>query len=256
MGKSAEALQEYHKSLAIHQKLAEANPAVIEFQRGVAWSHSNIGQVLAETGKPIEAMQEYYKMLAIHQKLTEANPAVTELQKGLAWSYNQIGWLHTQERRFADAFAALDRGLAIRQKLAEAHPMITEYTNHLGDSHGSRGRAHVRAGRPAEAADDLRRALVLWEKGKAADRGTRFERARALSLLAGLGKVTKSGVTTAQAAAFADQAVAALRDAFQAGCGKSDELKEPDFDTLRGRDDFKKLLAELEAKAKKEAESK
>jgi hypothetical protein len=30
-----------------------------------------------------------------------------------------------------------------------------------------------------------------------------------------------------------------------------DELKEPDFDALRGRPDFQKLVAEVEAKAEK-----
>jgi hypothetical protein len=34
------------------------------------------------------------------------------------------------------------------------------------------------------------------------------------------------------------------------------ELKEPDFDPLRGRDDFKKLLAELEAKSGPKAKPK
>jgi hypothetical protein len=77
----------------------------------------------------------------------------------------------------------------------------------------------------------------------------RFERARALALLAGLGAEAKSGVTKDEAAAFADQAVTALRDAFSAGWGLTRELKEPDFDAIRGRDDFKKLMAELEAKA-------
>ena len=56
-------------------------------------------------------------------------------------------------------------------------------------------------------------------------------------------------MTKDEAAAFADQAVAALRDAFRAGWGLTRELKEPDFDPLRGRDDFKKLVAEMEAKA-------
>jgi hypothetical protein len=63
--------------------------------------------------------------------------------------------------------------------------------------------------------------------------------------------VTKDG-----AAAFADQAVAALRDAFSTGWGLTNELKEPDFDAIRGRDDFKKLVAELEAKAGPKAEPK
>ena len=69
----------------------------------------------------------------------------------------------------------------------------------------------------------------------------------------GLAADGKSGVSAAEAAAFADQAVAALRDAFQAGWGQWAELKEPDFDALRGRDDFQELLAELEARNKAKA---
>ena len=80
-----------------------------------------------------------------------------------------------------------------------------------------------------------------------------FERSRSLALLAGLGGESKSGVTKAEAAAFADQAVAALADAVKAGWALPGELKEPDFDPLRGRDDFKKLQAELEAKVGQKA---
>jgi hypothetical protein len=90
---------------------------------------------------------------------------------------------------------------------------------------------------------------------------SRFELSRALALLAALGNDAKSGVTEDEARTFADQSVAALADAIQTGCALPAELKEPDFDALRGRDDFKKLMAEVEernkAKAsKKEAESK
>src|SRR5262249_39723840 len=37
--------------------------------------------------------------------------------------------------------------------------------------------------------------------------------------------------------------------ALQGGSGSLAELKEPDFDPLRDRDDFRKLVAEMEAKA-------
>jgi hypothetical protein len=77
-----------------------------------------------------------------------------------------------------------------------------------------------------------------------------FERSQVLALLAGLGGEKGSGVAPAEAAGFADQAVAALRDAIRAGWGMIDYLKEPDFDALRGRDDFRKLVAEFEGKAK------
>jgi tetratricopeptide (TPR) repeat protein/tRNA A-37 threonylcarbamoyl transferase component Bud32 len=250
MGKPAEAVKEYQKALAIQQKLADASPGDTTDQSFLAYSHGNLGNLLSEMGKPAEGLQELQKALTIQQKLADANPAVTELQSRLAEIHSLIGRLHAREKRFGEAFAALDRGLAIGQKLADAHPMIPQrYTRDFGYSHASRGWAHVRAGHPAEAAADLRRALELWDKAKVSDLETRFERSRSLALLAGLAADGKSGVTAAEAAALADQAVAALRDVLQAGWGQYAELKEPDFDALRDRPDFQKLVAEVEAKA-------
>jgi hypothetical protein len=70
-----------------------------------------------------------------------------------------------------------------------------------------------------------------------------------LALLAGLGGDAKSWVTKEEARTFADQSVADLADAVKAGWAVPSELREPDFDAVRGRDDFKKLLAEVVAKA-------
>jgi tetratricopeptide (TPR) repeat protein len=247
-GKPAEAQREYQKALAIQQMLTDANPTATLLQTDLALSHNNIGHVLLRTGESTEALKEHQKALAIQKKLVDANPAVTEFEEDLAWSHSLVGRLHAREKRFAEAFAALDGALAIRQRLADAHPTSTQCTNYLGESHASRGWAHVRAGHPAEAAADLRHALALWEKGNSTDVEDCFERSRALALLAGLAADGKSGVTAAEAAAFANQAVAALRDALQAGWGQYDELKEPDFDPLRKREDFQKLVKEREAK--------
>jgi serine/threonine protein kinase len=255
-GKSAEALMACQKAQDILQKLVDANREVIEFQRLLAWDQMSIGGVLSDMGKRAEALKEYQQALDIWQKLANANPGVPHFQTGLALGHNCLGRLHAQEKRFTEAFSALDRGLALCQKLEAAEPKNTLYTNQLGLSHAYCGWAHIRAGHPAEAAADLRRALALWEKGKPSERNMLFERGRALALLAGLAADGKSGVTSAEAAAFADQAVAALRDAVQAGWGQTSELEESDFDALRGRDGFKKLLAEVEAKSRPKAEPK
>jgi hypothetical protein len=79
---------------------------------------------------------------------------------------------------------------------------------------------------------------------------TRFEIAKALALLAGLGENAKSGVTAAEAKAFASRAVPALAGAIKAGWRPlgMDDPKGPDFDALRHREDFQKLLAELDKK--------
>jgi serine/threonine protein kinase/tetratricopeptide (TPR) repeat protein len=250
MGKWEAAMEAFRKALAIRQKVADDNPAVTAFQRDLAISHHRLGFVLAQTGKWEAAMEAYLKTIAIFQKLADANPTVPEYQRELARAHNNVGRLLARQQRFAEAFTALDAGLAICQKLAETDRKSTEYTNHLGYNHAYRGWALVRSGQPSQAAADLRRGLELWAKVPAPDPETQFERSRALALLAGLGADAKSGVTPAEAARLADQAVASLRDAISAGWGWPDELKEPDFDALRGRDDFKKLQAEVEARHK------
>ena len=90
--------------------------------------------------------------------------------------------------------------------------------------------------------------VELWAKLPNLDAGTRFRAGPGAARLAELGQDPKSGVTAAQATTFAEEAVTALRDAISAGWAQRDDLKEPDFDPLRGREDFKKLVAELEAK--------
>jgi hypothetical protein len=91
--------------------------------------------------------------------------------------------------------------------------------------------------------------MELWARAPAPAVAIRFERSRALALLAGLAADPTSGVSAAEAKAFGDDAVAALRDAIGAGWARVPELAERDFDALRERDDFQTLVKELEQKA-------
>jgi tetratricopeptide (TPR) repeat protein len=227
--------------VALLQKLAQDNPAVAEFRHDLGFTHGHLGDALQATGRPSEAEAEYRTALAILIKIADDNPTNTEFRLSLGTAQNNLGLLLVRGKRFPEAFTALETGLAIRQKLVDADPKNTAYIKDLGWSYADRGRARVLAGQPALAAADLRRARELWAKVPSLDTETRLEQAGALALLAGLGQNPKSGVTAAEAAAFADQAVATLRDAISAGWARCKELKEPEFDSLRGREDFKKL---------------
>jgi hypothetical protein len=152
--------------------------------------------------------------------------------------------------RLDEGLTHLDKAVASGAKVADANPSITDYASGLAESHAYRGWVRVRKGQSKESAADLRRAVELWAKDATLSPELRFERSRALALLAKPGQDTASGVTASEAKAFADQAVEALRDALKAGwSSRPAELKGPDFDALRGRDDFRKLLAEAEQKA-------
>jgi tetratricopeptide (TPR) repeat protein len=251
MGKLEEALQKYLKALAILQQLVDDNPAVAAFQRELAVAYYFIGNTLSKTGKLDEAIQAHLKGVAIKQKLLEANPTVPFQQRDLAYSQESLGRLLARQKRFAEAFTTLDAALAMRRKLTETDPKDTRYASELGGSYAYRGCALVRSGSAdgrSKAAADLRRALELWSRREAPESEDRFERSRVLAVLAGLAGEANSGVTKEEAAAYADQAVAALADAVKAGSSNWADLKEPDFDAIRQREDFKKLAAEMEAK--------
>jgi tetratricopeptide (TPR) repeat protein len=251
MGRPAEALAAQSEALAIRQSLVDAHPAVTEFQSDLGWCYDQIGILLLQMGKPAEALEAHGKTLAIMQKLAEANADNTEVQKDLACSHCYLGRVLARLERFPEAFTSLDAGLSLHQKLVDGDPENTNYRSTLACGHAYRGEARIRAGQSAGAAADLRRAVELWAKASALDTthisayDSRFELARAFALLAGLDKDAKSGVKTAEAATFADRAVSALRDAINAGgLNWQSELKDPDFDAIRGRADFQKLLAE------------
>jgi tetratricopeptide (TPR) repeat protein len=245
-GKPREALESLNKALALSRRLTDASPAVTTFHLDLAQNYNHIGEVLLITGKPTEALEAYRQALAVLQKLTRSDPNYKSL---LADAHFNIGRLHTRGNRFAEAAISLDTGFAIRQTLAEVEPRNRYSSKDLGTGYAYRGAARARAGQPAEAAADLRRALELWAKVAHLDIHAQLERSRALALLAGLGSDAKSGISAAEVTAFADRSVAALSNAVQAGWAQPEELKEPDFDPLRGRPDFQKLFASVEAKS-------
>jgi tetratricopeptide (TPR) repeat protein/tRNA A-37 threonylcarbamoyl transferase component Bud32 len=249
MGNGPEEIALMERALAVRQGVVRTYRAVSTFQVDLARSHRLLAGALARAGRISEAVGHYEQAQGLLKKLVADNPTVTEYRFELAWDHNHLGRLYVRQGRFAEALAELDEGLAIRQKLADSEPDKALYANHLGYSYAYRGEAHMRAGHPAKAVADLRQSIALWDKEKASNTETRFERSRALALLAGLSGEARSGVTPAEAAAFADQAVASLRDAINAGWNEPDELKERDFGALRGQDDFKKLVAEMEAKS-------
>src|SRR5262249_27230328 len=173
-----------------------------------------------------------------------------------AWNKASIGRLLAAKKSFAEAITALDTSVADLEKLVEQDPNHSDVESRLALSHSFRGWALVRSGQPSRALADLRRAAELWAKEPAAQPEIRFECSRTLALLAGLGRETKSGETSAESKQSAELAIAALRAAINTGWNWPDDLQDPDFDPLRGRDDFKKVLAELEAKSGPKAKPK
>ncbi len=117
----------------IQQKLADANPAVTEFQLDLSWTQMSIGIVLSEIGDPVGARAAYDKALAIRQRLVDDNPTVTMFQDELANGYTNLGSLLSRTGDADGARAAYGKAIAIRQKLADANPGVIQYPARTGE---------------------------------------------------------------------------------------------------------------------------
>jgi len=248
--KPVEALRKVEAARIIYQKLTDANSRVTDFQSGLARCLNLIGLLLSETGKPVEALAACQQSLNIKKQLVDANPKVPEYQSALARGYFSLGSTLAKSGQVAKGLATNERGIVICRRGVTNNPTMSDFQSAL--SYGVRNRTSIlNMLARTDNENGLRQAVELLAKGSAPDTETRFELARALALLAGLGMEVNSGVSAAEAGAFADQAVAALADAVKGGWARRDELKEPEFDLLRTREDFQKLVKELEARALK-----
>jgi serine/threonine protein kinase/tetratricopeptide (TPR) repeat protein len=164
IGDKQDALIAYHESLAIKQKLADANPTVTEFQSGLATIHTNIAVLLRDTGKPAEAMKAHESAMAILRKLADANHTIAEFQRNLAGNHMDIGNLLRDTGRRTEALEAYESAIAILRKLVDANPTDAEFQRTLAGSHLGIGNLLLVTGKPAEALNAYARALEIFQK--------------------------------------------------------------------------------------------
>ena len=155
------------KALAIRQKLADANPAVTQFQSDLAGSHNNIGwHAERRRGSRRRRWRRTEKALAIQQKLADANPAVTQFQRDLALSHCNIGGCCRRRGSRRRRWRRTEKALAIRQKLADANPAVTGFQSDLAWSHNIIGMLLTQTGKPAEALASYGRRCHPAEAGR------------------------------------------------------------------------------------------
>ena len=259
MVKLRESQEAFGEALEIAQKLVHDQPAVPHLQVLLAQIYDWRGFLLLRMGKPTETLEVEGKALAIYQRLMAGDPTNMDFQGLFADVQGNRGEALHRLGRSAEALEAIEAALALRVKASEEDTGKNEFNNMrligVASTYGG-GLVQIGAGRPAEAAADLRHSLELMAKLRPTRPEARFDRTRSLALLAGLGADARSGVTKEEAAAFADQSVAALAEVVKTGWVIPGDLKESDFDAVRDRADFRKLFAEVEAKAEAAAKDK
>jgi eukaryotic-like serine/threonine-protein kinase len=247
-GKPREAEVEFRKAMAIYQKLADADPSVTGLRAELANNHQDLGILLSETSRAAESQAELRTAIALFEKLSGDNPKAPGHRVGLAGALYYLGDVIRSLGRPAEARQNYERAIAIQEELVKENKNPW-YRSLLAHSLRRRGLAHRDLGDLARAAADMRRAMGLYDALAAKSGEDQFGIACCRAALAGLAERDGAAVSAAQGTDEAAQAMAALRNAVEAGFRNTAAFRtESALDALRKRADFRKLLEELEKK--------
>src|SRR5262249_23625731 len=78
------------KSLAIRERLAQAEPDRADYQRDLSVSYNKMGDLFRALGQGEEARQAFQKSLAIAERLAQAEPDRADYQRDLIVSCVQM----------------------------------------------------------------------------------------------------------------------------------------------------------------------
>jgi serine/threonine protein kinase/tetratricopeptide (TPR) repeat protein len=246
-GKNAAAEEPYRQALDLRKAIVKQAGPVPDYRRELAGSYHGLAWVLKATHQPKEAESAWRASLEIWQQLAVDLPQVPDFQDGLAGTLTNLAKLHNERREFEAAVALLDKARTHLQTALKTKPkdrgFRDSYRNYLvvlaqsrvglGDHTRLATTATDLAGFGFEPAkDSYDAACFLARCVTFANQDTALHEARRKEL----------------AQTYTEQALALLRQAVTRGFKDVARVKKDlDLEPLRTREDFRKLLANLEA---------
>ncbi len=239
----------------------------------------NIGEVLADLGRYAESLESVRTSAKSFAQLLERRPGGIEDLKKLAMVRSFEAGLSSKLGHPERARQAYDAALSIWRRLAEDHHTVAKYRTQMAEVHNSIGLILSQMGKP-EAAAEYAEAVKDWDKAielstpaeqpnlRAGRVTSRLYAGQHAEAIAEAAELTKSPIWDAgqwynfaiayavvsskvfdNKQEYADRALELLQQAVKAGYKDAAHMKkDTDLDPLRDRDEFKKLLAELEKK--------
>src|SRR5262249_10572085 len=247
-GRLREAEEDYVQALTIQKQLAADFPTRPEFRRELARSHLNRGIVLLTTGRLRDAGPEFDQALTIFKQLAADFPDQPDMRSQLASTYGNLATLQRQQGNWAAAKELLLQGRPHLLAALKANPRHPTYRQYYRDHLNVLTTVYAglleqgEAVRTAEACRDLG-----WNAPVDAYDGA-CGLSRCVRIVAKHDKL--DAMQRKEAARFyGDAAMKLLRDAVSKGYKDVAHMKKDiDLDPLRQREDYQKLVGDLEPK--------
>jgi tetratricopeptide (TPR) repeat protein len=259
------ALSAYRKGLELRQRLADADKDNALAQRDLSVSHDELGDTYLGMADRRLALESYKKALELRRQLADADATSALAQRDLLSSFLKLGNLAQQSYEFKEAQDWYAQGLDVARRFAKPDlfkPQVAVLEDRLRFCRA----AEEAVADPATALrqpDDLRGnvfvatiyALVRKEKQPAKARTAAdmlAEIARGADDLydaaCGYALCVPLAENAEMKDRYAARAVDLLRQAVAKGYKNAAHMKtDTDLESLHQRDDFKKLIADLEA---------
>jgi tetratricopeptide (TPR) repeat protein len=261
-------------ALAIKEELADRFPSVPQFRLELARSWSNLGVILSDTTQFKEAQEAYQRSIAIYERLTANSNAPTYAIE-LAGTYVNLGRLIGDNGQLEQSLAVLTKSIEILEPVVRKDPELVKARESLCFAYWNRATTLAGLKRFPQSVADWDRAIelddgqnaVLLRTKRASTLLNLKDHVRAAADAQAIVESTAStGEELFQAASvfawcmrladddspevesYADRAIAALRKAAASGLDNAARLESStDLEPLRSREEFRKLIAELEA---------
>jgi serine/threonine protein kinase/Tfp pilus assembly protein PilF len=279
-GKPGEAEAEFRRALDIHGKLNADYPNVPEYRRLLAMGYGNLGTLLTGQGRRLEAEAAYRRSLELYEKLAADFPSVPSHAAELGNVYCNYGTMILDGGQAQRALGWYQKAIARLEPIVAQRPRQPTARLYLCNSHRGRARTLDELGQHGAATRDWKRTLELdndrmkpiyrlrihrnskdaasclgaaavneaWKPpGAVGMYDAACNRAICAAVIREDPKTQKTDAHRL-AQEQADLAMAWLHRAIAAGYKNAERLKhDKDLDVLRKREDFKRLLAELQA---------
>jgi tetratricopeptide (TPR) repeat protein len=250
MGRLPEAEKDSGQALSIQKHLAADFPSRPEFREDLARSHNNRGLLLSKMGRLAEAEKDYDQALSIKKQLADDFPNQPDRWNELAGTCVNLAHLHLKQGNSAAAKQLLLESQQHHRAALKANPRNPTYRQFYRNHLTALTVAHAGLLEQREA---LRAAETCRNLGWTAPDDA-YAAARGLcGCILAVAKHDKLDEKQREAAAelYSDAAMKALREAVSKGYKDVSNMKtDDDLNPLRQREDFQKLVAELEGKGK------
>jgi eukaryotic-like serine/threonine-protein kinase len=253
-GNLSETLASLQRASEILQKLAAAHPENAEYQNYFLRARTNVGHTLTRMNQGSEALEVLHAVQELCERMVREHPNVVLYQKDLATQFQRVAAALQQLGKLDEAATATQKATDLNDKMLKANPKDPENNDRRLELLTLQGDLARENKQPAAAMKLFRSSVKARESVSTPTPEQIYDLACTRAKLAAAAADSGSGLSPAEARAEADQAMAALRRSVAAGFNSAEKIqKDTDLESLRNRDDFKKLIQELQ-QPKKAAE--